>query len=201
MWTATCRTCVGGTLLAGWAGFFGAASASGEPAALLATLPPLDCVADQTAGFHDFPADGERYEPRLFHPQAFRLSENTVFMLNLLESERRADLYLTLELPAAADTAAAEAEGPATELECRQVRGADGSTGYSCVNLPPSEMLLINARTLRFTRAAVGAWTFAEPNAAEAGDSIFVEYGQCRASGPTGAPPESSAPAESPPPP
>ena len=167
----------------------GATIANAEPA----TLPPLDCVAEQTGGFHDYPAEGERYEPALFHPQAFRLSENTVFMLNLLESERRADLYLTLESAAAATPGT---EPPATELECRQVRGADGSTGYSCVNLPPSEMLLINARTLRFTRASVGAWTFAEPTAAEAGDSIFVEYGQCKAIAPAGEPADSSIPAQ-----
>jgi hypothetical protein len=204
MRTATCRICCGGVLLAGCAGFvFGAPIATAEPA----TLPPLDCVAEQTGGFHDQPAEGERYEPALFHPQAFRLAENTVFMLNLLESERRADLYLTLESPAAAT---AGAEPRATELECRQVRGADGSIGYSCVNLPPSEMLLINARTLRFTRAGVGAWTFVEPTAAQAGDSIFVEYGQCRASSAEPAPVEAPAgsgeaaqtpPATQPPPP
>jgi hypothetical protein len=195
MRTTACRTCVGGALLAGWMGSFGVTVARAEPAARPATLPDLDCVAEQTGGFHDYPAEGERYEPALFHPQAFRLSENTVFMLNLLESERRADLYLTLESQApASDPATAGAEPPATELECRQVRGADGTTGYSCVNLPPSEMLLINARTLRFTRAAVGAWTFAEPAAAAAGDSIFVEYGQCRAATPALAPPGSDAP-------
>jgi hypothetical protein len=194
MWT-NLRTCIGGALVAGCMGAFGATNARAEPATVPATLPDLDCVAEQTGGFHDYPAEGERYEPALFHPQAFRLAENTVFMLNLLESERRADLYLTLESQAPAEEDGTTApEVSATELECRQVRGADGSTGYSCVNLPPSEMLLINARTLRYTRAAVGAWTFAEPTAAETGDSIFVEYGQCREVASAEAPAGSNAP-------
>jgi len=47
------------------------------------------------------------------------------------------------------------------------------------VNLPPSEMLLINVESLRFTRTAVGGWTFAGASDARGGDSIFVEYGQC----------------------
>ncbi|MEM8767795.1 MAG: hypothetical protein AAGE43_10150, partial [Pseudomonadota bacterium] len=58
--------------------------------------------------------------------------------------------------------------------------GADQSYGYSCVNVPPSEMILINAQTLRYTRTAVGGWTFAGATEALNGDSIFVEYGQCR---------------------
>jgi len=163
----------GGIALACAFAFAGPASGAAEGLA----LPPLECVAEQTGGFHDYPEDGEHYEPALFHPEAFALEENTVFMLNLLESERRADLYLTLEIR---DRTGEVADaGAATELECRQVRGADGGTGYSCVNLPPSELLLINARTLRFTRTSVGGWTFAGATGSEHGDSIFVEYGQC----------------------
>ena len=49
-------------------------------------------------------------------------------------------------------------------------------------------MILINSATLRFTRTAVGGWTFAGATESLNGDSIFVEYGQCeRAEGP-GAP-------------
>jgi hypothetical protein len=45
--------------------------------------------------------------------------------------------------------------------------------------VPPSEILLINAETLRFTRAAVGGWTFAGATDGLNGDSIFIEYGEC----------------------
>jgi hypothetical protein len=40
-------------------------------------------------------------------------------------------------------------------------------------------MLLINAQSLRFTRTAVGGWTFSDAADSRNGDSIFVEYGQC----------------------
>ena len=140
-------------------------------------FPRVLCTAEQTGGFHDYPEEGEAYEPALFHPQQFSLEENLVFMLNLAESERNVDVYLTMT------TTVAEPDGAAieetTELECREVRGAGGGYGLSCVNLPPSEMILINAETLRFTRTAVGGWTFAGATESLSGDSIFVEYGQC----------------------
>jgi len=152
-----------------------------EPIAV-PSLPTMHCVAEQTGGFHDYPEGEERYEPALFHPQPFRLETNPVFMMNLAGDERTADLYLTLtrELPGAdGDT-----EEETTELECRQVRGANDSDGFSCVNLPPSEMLLLNAQSLRFTRTAAGGWTFAGSTDNHEGDSIFVEYGQCEVIGP-----------------
>ena len=164
-------------------------------------LPPLDCQAEQTGGFHDDPGGEESYAPALFHPQRFTLEENVVFMMNLGSVEGNADLYLTMTR----EVAAAEGEAPVvdeTELECRRVRGANDAVGYSCVNVPPSEMLLLNATSLRFTRTAVGGWTFsgpaaatAEPSEAEApvdppgGDSIFVEFGQCVAAEPGGSAP------------
>ena len=130
---------------------------------------PLTCTAEQTGGFHDYPDDAESYVPALFNATPFRLDENVVFMLNLAE-ESAVDLYVTLT----------SGEDPVTtELECRQLRGADGSLGYSCVNIPPSEMLLINHDTLRFTRTAVGGWTFAGATDSHSGDSVFVEYGTC----------------------
>jgi len=151
------------------------------------SLPMLSCVAEQTGGFHDYPGDGEVYEPALFHPRTFELEENPVFMLNLSEagtmadaggdSRGYADLYITLRMVPGEDEVSPP--GAESELECRQVRGADGSMGFSCVNLPPSEMLLLNAQTLRFTRASVGGWTFAGANDDDSGDSIFVEYGRC----------------------
>lgn len=142
-------------------------------------FPAVTCTADQTGGFHDYPGDPEAYEPALFHPQTFTLEENLVFMMNLASLEGNADLYLTMvrQLPAAEPDG--EAITDTTELECRRVRGANQSVGYSCVNLPPSEMLLINAASLRFTRTAVGGWTFSGASDEHGGDSIFVEYGQC----------------------
>ncbi len=177
----------GGRLVTGWL----AASLILVPCVVFAatdgptavpSLPALHCIAEQTGGFHDYPEEGERYEPALFHPQPFRLETNPVFMMNLAGDERNADLYLTLtrELPGADGGTAEET----TELECRRVRGANGSDGFSCVNLPPSEMLLLNAQSLRFTRTAVGGWTFAGATGTHEGDSIFVEYGQCEVIGP-----------------
>ena len=147
-------------------------------------LPAVSCVAEQTGGFHDYPGGTETYEPALFHPQSFTLEENLVFMMNLAVAEGNADLYLSMarQVPAAEEGGAAEID--VTELECRRVRGANDGYGYSCVNLPPSEMLLINARSLRYTRTAVGGWTFAGASDSHNGDSIFVEYGQCTPTAP-----------------
>jgi hypothetical protein len=135
---------------------------------------PLECTAEQTGGFHDYPDDDQGYVPALFNGTPFRLEENAVFMLHLAE-DSRVDLYLTLT---------AGDDPVTTELECRRVRGREGSSGYSCVNIPPAEMLLINAQTLRFTRTAVGGWTFAGASEVETGDSIFVEYGSCKPAAP-----------------
>lgn len=134
---------------------------------------PLACTADQTGGFHDYPDDEESYVPALFNSTPFRLDENVVFMTNLPERPG-VDLYVTLT---------AGEDPVTTELECRHVRGVDGSPGYSCVNIPPSEMLLINRDSLRFTRTSVGGWTFAGATATQSGDSIFVEYGTCQPPG------------------
>ena len=136
------------------------------------SFPAAVCTPEQTGGFHDYPEGEEAYEPALFHPRQFELNENLVFMMNLTEAGGP-DLYLTMSIPG-------EEGARTTELECRRVRGISGAMGFSCVNLPPSEMLLINAESLRFTRTSVGGWTFAGAMGDLAGDSIFVEYGQCR---------------------
>jgi hypothetical protein len=151
---------------------------AGDAAAV--SLPALVCTPEQTGGFHDYPGGEERYEPALFHPRPFELKENEVLTMTLAGTEGAPDLFatLTVTLP---DNGGQEL----TELECRQVRGADGSLGFSCVNLPPSEMLLINAQTFRFTRTSVGGWTFAGAAGNLNGDSIFVEYGSCRPAGDT----------------
>jgi hypothetical protein len=151
---------------------------AGQPDQQHSSLPAVTCTAQQTGGFHDYPDGEEAYEPALFHPQTFSLEENPVFMMNLATQEGNADLYLTMTRQLPTQQVDGEAMDT-TELECRRVRGANASVGYSCVNLPPSEMLLINARSLRFTRTSVGGWTFAGASDAHSGDSIFVEYGQC----------------------
>lgn len=138
------------------------------------SLPALGCTPEQTGGFHDYPGGEERYEPALFHPRPFELKENEVLTMTLAGTEGAPDLFATLTV-----TASDSGEPELTELECRQVRGADGTLGFSCVNLPPSEMLLINAETFRFTRTSVGGWTFAGAAGDVNGDSIFVEYGRC----------------------
>jgi hypothetical protein len=147
---------------------------AGRSADTEAGFLPLECAAEQTGGFHDYPDDDQEYVPALFNVTPFRLDENAVFMLHR-EEDSRVDLYVTLT---------AGEDPVTTELECRHVRGIEGSTGYSCVNIPPSEMLLINRETLRFTRTAVGGWTFAGAAQAHTGDSIFVEYGGCTPAAP-----------------
>ena len=79
-----------------------------------------------------------------------------------------ADLYLTFS-----------DDEKRLELTCRNIRGATDSFGLSCANMPPSEMLLINTDTLRFTRTSIGGWAFTGATPNTAGDSIFVEYGEC----------------------
>lgn len=156
-----------------WLGMLGAQQADAAAAqSLLAAerFPTLACEAEQTGGFHDYPDDDEGYVPALFNATGFRLEENHVFMVNLAP-QTGVDRYVTLTVGDSPVT---------TELECREVRGIDGSRGYSCVNIPPSELLLIHAQSLRFTRTAVGGWTFAGASGIESGDSIFVEYGTCR---------------------
>jgi len=133
------------------------------------SFPTIRCNAEQTGGFHDYPGEGEHYEPALFHPSTFVLEENVVFMRNLDLGNGGPDLYLVMRAQ----------DSTESELQCRQVRGADNALGYSCVNTPPSEMVLINGETLRFTRTAVGGWTFSGARESLSGDSIFVEYGSC----------------------
>lgn len=155
-----------------------AAGAAAEPVETAATheqsisVPALECVPQQTGGFHDYPEGEESYEPALFHSRPFSLRENTVFMMNLQGQQGGPDLYLTLTMD--------EDLLERTELECRLVRGVNGDMGLSCVNLPPSEMLLINTESYRFTRSAVGGWTFAGADGNLNGDSIFIEFGQCQ---------------------
>ena len=143
---------------------------------------PTTCKARQTVGIHQLPGDvDESYMPAVFVEQRFDLRENALFMRHLLGEPGETEatepgvpasapgtvkLYVTMT----------SAEGDETEFECRTVRGAASNQGYSCVNNPPSEMLLINPALDRYTRSAIGGWAF---YAAEA--SLFVEYGTCAA--------------------
>ena len=125
---------------------------------------------------HQYPGDGEEtYMPAVFSEQTFDLRENVFLMRHLPGAQGddgtdsapgSARLYVTMR----------SGEGDEMEFECRPVRGAGENRGYSCVNNPPSEMLLINPARGRFTRTAIGGWTFYAPEA-----SLFVEYGTCTA--------------------
>ena len=139
---------------------------------------PATCEARQTVGMHQYPGSvDEAYTPAVFTEQTFDLRENVLFMRHLSGEQGATDavgrdglvpettrLYITMTA----------ADGTETEFECGPVRGTGGNQGYSCVNNPPSEMLLINPARERFTRSAIGGWAFYAPEA-----SLFVEYGTC----------------------
>ena len=140
------------------------------PAAAGADWLPLSCTASQTVGMHDHPGTPEAFDPAVFVASEFALRENALFMEHLRNAEDAAPaLFVTMTANS----------GDETEFECRKVRGAGGATGYSCVNNPPAEILLLHPDRGRFTRSAVGGWTF--PATQEGGASLFVEYGVCRA--------------------
>ena len=143
---------------------------------------PTTCEAQQTVGMHQYPEGAsDVYMPAVFNEQRFDLRENRLFMRHLLgergeagvddagggpaEAPETARLYVTM----------ASTDGIETEFECRPVRGTADNRGYSCVNNPPSEMLLINPERSRYTRSSIGGWAFYAPEA-----SLFVEYGTCR---------------------
>lgn len=131
-------------------------------------LPPkLSCQAVQTAGFHDYPHNEEAYEAVVFYESEFRLEVNRVLMKHLL-ADSPFDAFLTLF-----------DDERVVELQCANLRGAGSAKGLSCVNAPPSDLLLLNLDNLRFTRTAIGGWTFTGAGETSAGESIYVEYGQC----------------------
>ncbi|MEM7216973.1 MAG: hypothetical protein AAF515_01315 [Pseudomonadota bacterium] len=153
--------------------------------------PPLDnphanrwpqsslCQAEQTAGLHDDAGVPERYGAAEFFESRFRLRHNKILMRHRTPAEAGQEgeapaLYLTLRPRGEA----------AVELRCDAVRGAGAQAGYACRDTPPSTLLLLNPANARFSRAAIGGWTFAAGDSADAGasegDSLFVEYGTCR---------------------
>ena len=134
------------------------------------TLPDkLTCTAAQTAGFHDYPHNQESYEPVVFFESDFVLQVNKVLTQHLA-ADAGIDVYLTLT-----------SDDKLAELSCLRIRGLMDAQGISCSNTPPADLLLINLESLRFTRTSIGGWAFAGADENTAGDSIFVEYGQCEA--------------------
>ena len=133
----------------------------------IAALPQkLNCLAYETAGFHDFPHNPGEYEAVVFFESKFELHVNRVLMTHLVASSSY-DLFLTLHH-----------EDEIVELQCTQVRGAGDAVGVSCSSQPPADLLLLNLDSLRFTRTDIGGWTFAS-QPTDAGKSIYVEYGRC----------------------
>ncbi|MEM7100229.1 MAG: hypothetical protein AAF541_18320 [Pseudomonadota bacterium] len=137
----------------------------------IAELPAkMQCVARQTAGFHDFPHNEEAYEAVVFFESKFELRVNRVLMAHLVD-ESPYDLFLTLMK-----------DGDVSELQCSRIRGAASQYGVSCSSQPPADLLLLNLENLRFTRTAIGGWTFVGDSSSEqteTGESIYVEYGAC----------------------
>lgn len=132
---------------------------------------PLMCRADTTVGLHDAHEEDdvqETYEARMFNTSTFTLVENRTFR-DLLADED-VDLYLTLR----------DGQTKVTfEYSCRKIRGWNQRQGYSCANSPPTEILAIDPKTLRFSRASVGAWTFYTANDLSDSAVLFVEKGVC----------------------
>lgn len=141
-----------------------------EPDTRIAQLPAeMSCLAYQTAGFHDFPDNPEDYEAVVFFESKFELRVNKVLMTHLLDNSPY-DLYLTLHK-----------DNDVVELQCNQLRAAGNNLGVSCSSQPPADLLLLNLDSLRFTRTAIGGWTFSGADTQAAGESIYVEYGRCTA--------------------
>ena len=136
---------------------------------------PLFCQAEQTVGLHDFAEEDEQFEERYelirFFESKFELRENKTF--NELMGQEDGRYYLSMKAHDSLEI---------SEFTCDSVRGRNGQEGLSCRNTPPSEIIMINKSTLRFTRSAVGAWTFFTPSDHDTGASLFVEYGQCETS-------------------
>ncbi|MEM7077114.1 MAG: hypothetical protein AAF513_00675 [Pseudomonadota bacterium] len=138
----------------------------------------MTCTATQTAGFHDYPHNSQGYEAVVFFESSFTLTVNRVLM-NHLATTSAYDLFLSLTQ-----------DGEVIELQCSQVRARGNHFGVSCSSQPPADLLLLNLDNLRFTRTAIGGWTFSAiespaantpaPSATNAeGESIYVEYGRC----------------------
>ena len=134
---------------------------------------PTRCVPLETIGFHDEPeAEGdsvEAFSPAKFKSTPFTLRENKT-LASLLDDADDVNLFLTMQM---------EETNELFEFSCKNVLGANREPGFSCVNTPPSDILMLNPKSLRFSRAAIGSWTFQSETSLLAGSSLFVEMGQC----------------------
>lgn len=140
-------------------------------ATALAEVPPrLTCAAEQTVGLHDYPHNAEAYEAVEFFESRFAVEVNQALTRYLAETTD-IDVYVTLR----------QDDDDLVELSCVRVRGEGDVPGLSCTNNPPAQLLLVNLDNLRFTRTAIGGWTFAAAGeVAAGGESIYVEYGVCQ---------------------
>ena len=130
------------------------------------------CKAANTVGLHDEPEPPgeqltENFEFAAFQNSVFELRENTTFTELLGETEQ---LHVSLR-EIATDVV--------FELTCDRVLGRTEERGYVCTTIPAQDVLMINPASKRFTRAMVGAWTFAHPSDLETGASLIVEHGTC----------------------
>ena len=134
---------------------------------------PTRCIPIETIGLHDdseVESDPvESFGPAKFKSTPFILRENKT-LGGLLNDADDVSLFITMQM---------EETDELFEFSCKTVLGANREPGYSCVNTPPSDILMLNPKSLRFSRAAIGSWTFQSETNLRTGSSLFVEMGQC----------------------
>ena len=134
---------------------------------------PARCVPLETIGFHDTPEEDadviESFNPVKFKSTPFTLRTNET-LGELLADTGDTQLFISMQMEQSAEI---------FEFACKEVLGANREPGLSCLNTPPSDILMINPKSMRFSRAAIGSWTFQSDAALRDGSSLFVEMGQC----------------------
>ena len=137
------------------------------------TWLPARCVPLDTIGLHDGKEESgepkESFEPARFERRSFTLRSNDTFA-ELLAEEEQVDRFVTMTIDELNDV---------FEFSCREVMGVSRELGFSCLNTPPSDILMINPKSMRYSRAAIGTWTFQSDAGILDGSSLFVELGQC----------------------
>ena len=145
-----------------------------EPATINQT-----CRAMGTVGFHDYDGAPTLFHPTVFNESTFQLEENRLLAGHLTPTNGQSSVtYLTLVQ-----------DQDRVEFECKPVRLSRNAQGMSCVNQPPTTMLLVNPGTKRYTRSNIAAWTFSPEQIAskavpatkdvDVGESMFIEHGTC----------------------
>ena len=134
---------------------------------------PARCVPLETIGLHDEAEEAgepeEKFEPARFERRPFTIRANETFSELLGETEQ-ASLFVTMTI---------DELNEVFEFTCKEVMGANREPGFSCLNTPPSDILLINPKSMRYSRSAIGTWTFQSDADLVRGSSLFVELGQC----------------------